>query len=304
MKIVQGDEQPVITGRNTRKGQLDKRYILTGEDGSPGNFVFGLYYQSGDFYAPRHRHNFDQWRYQIEGEVGFGRHGVMKPGILGYFPEGSYYGPNDHEPDPPGVTNTTVLIQFGGPSGSGYLSQKEVYDAYAGMQAIGRFEDGVFYRNEGVPGKKALDSFQATWEFANGRPLVYPKPQYNGPLMMDTQNYRWMPLDGAPGVEEKALGTFTDCKLRGAAYKLDPGASFTATGRGIYFVLSGRGELEGGPYRQYTALYLETGESATYRAAETSEILLFGLPEIARIRTPLPYDFDAAVEEEEELAEA
>jgi hypothetical protein len=301
MKIVQGDEQPVIKGRNTRQGNLDKRYILTGDEESLGNFVFGLYYQSGDFYAPRHRHNFDQWRYQIEGEVGFGRHGVMKPGTLGYFPEGSWYGPNDH-PNEPDAPNTTLLIQFGGPSGSGYPSQNQVYRAYEEMQKFGRFEKGVFHRNEGVPGKKTQDSFHATWEYLSGRPLVYPKPQYDGPIMMETGNYRWMPLAGAPGVEEKSFGTFTDCAIRSASYKLDPGASFTATGRGIFMVLSGRGTLAGEAYRQYTAMYLETGESATYTAAETTEIMLLGLPEIARIRVPLPHDIDAVPDEE--LAEA
>jgi hypothetical protein len=298
MKIVQGDEQPIVYGRNTRAGQLNKQYIITGDDDSPGNFVFGLYHQAGEFYAPRHRHNFDQWRYQVEGDIGFDRN-RMSPGILGYFPEGSYYGPNTGSTTPEGP-NTVVLCQFGGPGGNGYPSQDQVYKAYEAMKEFGHFEQGVYHRNEGVPGKKAMDSFQATWEFLNKRPMVYPQPQYSGQILMDTRNYRWMPLEGVPGVEEKAYGTFTDCKIRGASYKLDPGATFEATGRGIYMVLSGRGVLAGQPYRQWTACYLETGESTTYRADETTEVLLFGLPEIVRMRTPLPHDIDAV--EEEELA--
>jgi hypothetical protein len=110
-----------------------------------------------------------------------------------------------------------------------------------------------------------------------------------------------MPLDGTPGVEEKAFGTFTDCKIRNASYKLDPGASFTATGRGIFFVLSGAGSLEGGPFRKYTSLYLASGESATFKANETAEILLLGLPDIARMRTPIP---ELETADDEELAEA
>jgi hypothetical protein len=296
MKIVQGDQQPINDARNVRTGDLKKQYILTGEEGSLGNFVFGLYYQTGDFYSPRHRHNFDQWRLQLEGECGFDKNGKMTPGVLGYFPEGAYYGPQTSD-----VPNVVALIQFGAPSGSGYLSQDQVYRAFDGLKAIGHVDKGVFYRKEGLPGKKTLDSFQATWELANGRPMVYPKPQYADPILMNTTNYRWMPLAGAPGVEEKSYGTFTDCKIRAASYKLDPGASLKATGRGIYFVLSGKGTLEGGPYRKYTAILLETGESATFKAEETSEIHLFGLPEIARMRTQLPADFAAA--DEEELAE-
>ena len=193
------------------------------------------------------------------------------------------------------------MIQFASASGARYLSQDELYRAFDGVKEIGHVEKGVFYRKEGLPGKKTLDSFQAVWEYANEQPLVFPKPQYADPVLMDTTHYRWMPLDGAPGVEEKSFGTFTDCKIRAASYKLDPGASLTATGRGIYFVLGGSGKLEGGPYRKFTAILLEAGESATFTAAETSEIHLFGLPDIARIRTPLPADF---AEAEEELAEA
>jgi hypothetical protein len=144
-----------------------------------------------------------------------------------------------------------------------------------------------------------MDSFQASWEFLNGRPLVYPKPQYESAIMMDTHNYRWMPLDGVPGVEEKTYGTFTDCAIRGASYKLDPGAAFTASGRGIYIVLAGRGTLAGRAYRRLTALHLESGEQATFAADETTEVLLMGLPDVARIRT----DHDAAAQPEEEPAE-
>jgi hypothetical protein len=297
MNIVQADEQPLVESQTVRSGTLGRRYLFTGDEESLGNFICMLAYQSGDFYAPRHHHNFDQWRYQIEGEVGFGTSGVMKPGTLGYFPEGAYYGPNSHEPESADAPNVVAVIQCGGPSGQGFPSADKLYGAHERLKAYGRFEKGVFYRNEGIPGKKTMDSFQASWEFLNGRPLVYPKPQYDAAIMMDTHNYRWMPFDGAPGVEEKAYGTFTDCKIRSASYKLDPGASLTATGRGIYFVLNGKGTLEGGPMRKHTSLYLASGESATFTASETTEILLLGLPDISRMRTPIP-ELETADDEE------
>jgi hypothetical protein len=289
MKIVQGDEQPILEARNIRTGKLDKQYILTGDSSRPGNFVFGLYYQTGDFYSPRHHHNFDQWRFQLEGDCGFDKNGTMKPGVLGYFPEGAYYGPQTSD-----GPNVVALLQFAGPSGARFLSQDQVYAAFDGLKAFGRVERGVFYRDENVPGppgltdKKTLDSFQATWEFANEQPLVFPKPQYADPVLIDTTTHRWMPLDGAGGVEEKAYGSFTDCAIRAASYRLAPGSTLRASGRGIYFVLSGAGTVESEPFRTYTALYLEHGENATFRAAETSEILLMGLPEVARMRRPVP----------------
>jgi hypothetical protein len=155
------------------------------------------------------------------------------------------------------------------------------------MKAFGHFEKGVFHRNEGVEGKRTMDGYQATWEFVHKRPMVLAKPQYADPILMNTDAYRWMPLDGAPGVEEKAFGTFTDCAIRAARYKLDPGAVFRATGRGVFFVLSGTGTVEGEPYRRLTAVELQTGEHATFTATETSDVLLFGQPDLARMKRPL-----------------
>jgi hypothetical protein len=281
MRIVQGDQVPIKKGPSaTRSGILDKQRILLGEPGSPGDFMFGVFYQIGNFYSPRHLHNFDQWRYQLEGTCGFDRNGTMTPGTLGYFPEGAYYGPQSSD-----VPNTIVVMQFGGPSGNGYLNGLRVAEAAEKMKAFGHFEKGVFHRNEGVEGKRTMDGYRATWEFVHGRPMEVAKPQYADPVLMDTAAYRWMPLDGAPGVEEKAFGTFTDCAIRAARYKLDPGATLRAEGRGVFFVLSGSGTLESETFRFMTTLELQTGEHASFRASETTEILLLGQPEIARMRT-------------------
>jgi hypothetical protein len=283
MQIVQGDEKPIIENTSVREGTLNRRFVLAGEPGSPGNFRLAIAYQYGDFYSPRHRHNFDQYRFLLEGESDFERNGTLTPGILGYFPEGTYYGPQKSR-----KPNVTAVLQFGGPSGSGYLSTKEVTAAAAEMKAFGVFEKGVFRRNAGEPGKPAMDAFQATWEHVNGRPMDYPPAQYADPIFMDSNAHRWMPLAGVAGVEEKALGTFTDCKLRCGRYKIDPGATFTASGRGAYLVLSGAGEVGGQPMRALTAVYLDTGERASFSATETTDVLLMGLPEVARMKTWLP----------------
>lgn len=287
MQIVQGDETPIDPdATNVRGGELKKRILLTGEVNTPGNFKMGLFSQTGDFYSPRHRHNFDQFRFQLEGECDFDRNGKMKPGVVGYFPEGAPYGPQSSN-----GPNLIALVQFGGPSGSGYLAQEQVNATYAEMKQFGVFDQGVFRRNEGVPGKKNMDSFQAVWEHANQRPMVYPKPQYADPILMNPDAVRWMPLAGSPGVEEKALGTFTDCRIRCARYKLATGASFAGTGRGLYLVVSGKGSLEGKPMRRHTALYLKDGEQATFRSDEATEIQLLGLPNEALIgRQPLVAD--------------
>jgi hypothetical protein len=288
MQIVQGDETPITENTSVREGTLNRRFVLAGTPGSPGNFRLSLAYQFGDFYSPRHRHNFDQFRFLIDGESDFDRNGTMKPGWLGYFPEGAFYGPQKSQ-----RPNVTAVLQFGGPSGSGYLATSQVTQAASEMKAFGRFEKGVFHRTDGTA--KPLDAFQATWEYVNGRPMNYPKPQYADPILINSNDYRWMPLDGAPGVEEKSLGTFTDCAIHCARYKIEPGATFHTQGRGVFLVLSGAGTVEREPLRTHTAVYLDTGEHAAFAATETADILLMGLPEIARMRTWLP-QLDAAAE--------
>ena len=184
-----------------------------------------------------------------------------------------------------------AVVQFGGPSGSGYLAQRQVDAAYETMKQFGTFERGIFRRNEGVAGRKNMDSFQAVWEFANQRAMVYPKPQYADPILINPDAFRWQPLPGTPGVEEKALGTFTDCNIRCARYRLSPGASYVARGRGLFMALSGTGSVEGVPMRRYTAAYLKDGEQATFRAEQCAEVLLLGLPDESRIgKLPLIVD--------------
>jgi hypothetical protein len=104
-----------------------------------------------------------------------------------------------------------------------------------------------------------------------------------------------MPLPGADGVEAKTLGTFTDCQINCARYRVAGGASFTGKGRGLFLVLSGKGVVEGEPTRRYSAVYLEDGEQATFKAEETTEIQLLGLPSESLIgQQPLADESEAA----------
>jgi hypothetical protein len=62
----------------------------------------------------------------------------------------------------------------------------------------------------------------------------------------------------------------------------------------VFFVLSGSGTVENEPYRRFTTVALETNEGATFTASATSDILLFGQPEIARMKRPLAEPATAA----------
>jgi hypothetical protein len=284
MKIVQTDEIPLKRALEHRGGTFHGRTMVEGAAGALDNFQLSFGQMGGDFNSPRHRHNFEQIRYQLEGVLDYGRDGKLVQGMIGYFPEGVYYGPQSQDPS---IACKTIVLQFGGASGSGYLSQDEVKAGMEELKQAGEFKDGVFRRRADVEGKRNLDGYQAIWEHVNGRPMNFPKPRYPQPIFMDPARYDWVPVEDQPGVTEKLLGVFTERRSEVGQIRIDSGARFTARGKGIYVVVRGAGTVGGETLRTMTTVYLEPGETVTFTAYETTELLHFGLPNLAGVRTPL-----------------
>lgn len=278
MKIVQGDEvKEVVRQFQHRQGLFIHRKLMAGEPGTPGNFLLEMVRTTDDFFSPRHKHNFDQFRYQIEGEFDFDRNGKMKPGIIGYFPEGTHYGPQSSS-----VTSVTLVLQFGGASGSGYMTQEEMEASTAELKKFGRFEKGVYRRNDDVEGKRNVDGYQAVWENVNKRPMKYPQPRYNDPIMMNPEHFDWVPIDGAPGAYDKLMGVFSERRTAAQFFKLDPQARLKGHGRGIYFVLQGEGQIAGEDYRRLTTVYCEESDDPDFVATTETEMLMLGLPRLGK----------------------
>jgi hypothetical protein len=277
MKIVQGDQVPFEQrGLPHREGTFNFQSLFEGEPGTPGNFFFSISETLDDFFSPRHRHNFEQYRYQMVGTSDFGKNGSMKPGMLGYFPEGVPYGPQTSK-----ERALVAVLQFGGASGSGYLSRDEVAQANIELRQQGEFKGGIFHRKPGFPGKKNMDGFQAIWEHVSKRPMVYPKGRYPAPMLLDPAHSSWVPVDGAPGVSEKLLGVFTERRTEAGFLQIAPGARYSLPGRGIYMTLKGTGTVQDQPVRTATMIYLQAGDRAAVTAAETIEMLHLGLPNLA-----------------------
>jgi hypothetical protein len=283
MKIVQTDEIPLKRGLEHRGGTFHGRIVVEGAPGTLDNFQVSYGQMGGDFNSPRHRHNFEQIRYQLEGVLDYGRDGKLVAGMVGYFPEAVYYGPQSQDP---GVNCRTIVLQFGGASGSGYLSQAEVQAGMRELKEQGEFKDGVFRRRADVEGKRNMDGYQAIWEHVNERPMVYPKPRYPQPIFMDPANYEWVPVEGQSGVTEKLLGVFTERRSEASLFTLEAGARFTARGKGVFLVTHGTGTVGDQSFRALTTVYLEPGESVTFSAQEQTELLHFGLPNLAGVRMP------------------
>jgi len=289
MKLVHADEVEWRRGLQHRGGTFHYRHLLEGEPGTPGNFHLGIGQQDGDFVSPRHRHNFDQFRFQLDGTSNFDRNGKMTAGTLGYFPEGAAYGPQSSE-----GRSVTAVLQFGGASGSGYLSPKEVAAGTEELKKFGTFEAGIFRRNEDSEGRRNTDAYQAIWEHVHGRRMDYPKPRYRDPIMVDPENYEWLPVAGVPGVSERPLGMFTERQCAAQQIKLARGASYEAGPRSVYLVLSGSGIVGDKPYRALTAFHLDAGEMAMMVAREQTELLRLVLPDLAGLSVQPPAQAEAA----------
>src|SRR5262249_28059602 len=162
-----------------------------------------------------------------------------------------------------------------------YLQPKEVREGMQALKKLGEFKDGVFRRHEGVPGKRNMEAYEAIWEYVTQRELVYPKPRYAAPILMDTANFAWAPV--ANGVYEKLCGVFTERRTSAGLVKLNRGATHHIAGRGIYFVLSGEGRAGEERFSPFTTVFLDAGERAALTATSATEILHYGLPDLASL---------------------
>ena len=289
MQIVHADQVEWKRGLQHRGGTFHYRHLLNGKPGAPGNFQFNIGQLEGDFSSPRHRHNFDQFRFQIEGTMNFDRNGKMAAGTFGYFPEGAPYGPQSSE-----GRSTTAVLQFGGASGSGYLSREEVYAGTEELKKFGTFEGGIFRRNDDVEGRRQTDGYQAIWEHVHGERMEYPKPRYRDPIMVDPANYEWLPIAGTPGVTHKPLGTFTERQCGAELIRLKRGASYRAGARSLCLVLSGAGVVDPEPYRQFTAFHVDEDEHADIVARDDTEFVRLALPDLTGLQARRPAQVEAA----------
>jgi hypothetical protein len=265
-----------------RGGAREFKTLLTGEEGSPGNFKLSFVRQSGELDIPRHRHNFDQIRMCLEGErQNYGKNKWIEPGELVYFPEGTPYGPEKSASH-----RLSITLQFGGASGSGYIGSARLHAAMAEMKAFGSFANGIFVRNGALRQgqRRNQDSFEAIWEHINQRKIVYPKQRYDEPVRMKPENFEWLPLAGQSGLAAKTLGIFSERRCEIAMLRVDAGASGTLAKRDtttIGFVVKGGGEANGNALRKHSAFTIERGEECGLASQDGVELLMIVLPRLA-----------------------
>jgi hypothetical protein len=200
----------------TRGG--DRRFtdVLNGDDDAKDNFRLIHAQQRGEFAGPRHRHNFDQLRYCISGAMNYGPNCWINAGELAYYPEGAYYGPEVSDKE-----YVVMALQFGGPSGLGFVSSRKITQGMEELKAQGTFEKGIFRRSGDTPAgtRRNQDAFEAVWEHLNGKRLEYPVPRY--PMACGSSALAYSPSDRLKSTCSNSLRTVNSRYPRALAPRLE-----------------------------------------------------------------------------------
>ena len=171
----------------------------------------------GGHHSPRHRHNFDQLRFVLEGEVTYAQKNYG-PGWLGYFPEAVPYGPHG------GTEHREIVMQFPGPSKTPYYTPDQTREGQRRLRDTGAtLAEGLCIWPDG----RKQDGFEALWELMAGRQIEYPPPRYDLPVWIDTSRFDWEPTDW-PGVSIKRVVQFNACGPLVELFKMEPGAVIPA----------------------------------------------------------------------------
>lgn len=277
MRIADPAGQAVVTDDHPT-GALGFRYLLEGKTGQPDNFIMLIAENLGRFDMVRHRHNFDQFRFALVGDMTMGDGRLLREGHLGYFPEGASYGPQADDPGP-----VALVIQFGGASGYGYMSPQQYRDGRAALTRTGHFEGPVYLRQRPDGTVKKTFSINAIWEEAMGARMLIPAPRYDQAVFMKPRAFRWRPVAGADKAYRKLLGVFGEREVAAEMFLLEAGGGIelaAGTATRLLFVLHGSGTVAGQKVGTHVAAQLDPGEHAVIIAHDEMTMLGFTLPPI------------------------
>lgn len=278
MRVVHADNGERRGASPHRPGGISFVSLLKGSEGAPDNYELALLDIAPEYHAPRHRHNFDQVRIMLRGDFEWAPGQPQREGTIGYFCEGTYYTQR-------GLTqNRTLLLQCGGASGNGYMSARQLSEGVAALTTSGgQFHDGIYTWFDANGRKHNRDAYQAVWEHVHGRPMIYPRPRFQLPVIFDPQNVAG--LVAGPGVTEKDMGRLNERGLAVKVTVLQPGAHATygdPARKVLLYCASGGGSIAGQRFAADMAAELAAGETVTLQADAAAAIYVVALPEFSR----------------------
>jgi hypothetical protein len=206
----------------------------------------------------------------LKGTYPASPHKIMDEGSVAYFPESVHYGPQDR---PDGLE--MMVIQFGGASGSGFLSTPDREAANKRLEAKGTFKDGIFTWLDETGQKHNMDGSAACFEEATGKKLVFHPARYDDVVMMDPKGHEWIDTAEA-GVQTRHLGTFTERNTVIRFYKIAAGATMNTGNRDqieVLFMSQGKITVNGQSYGPKTGIELLPSDPSVAIKAEEETIL-------------------------------
>jgi hypothetical protein len=259
----------------TKSGVQMKR-LLQGGPG-PLNYELTTVRPVDDYTTPRHRHNFEQFMYVINGrwEFGEGDEGAATDGMIGFIPEGSYYGPQRLVAD-----SYVITLQFGGASGLGFLAYEQWYQAHEELSAVGRFEGGRYYSNDAPENAEGQDAAEAIWEHSNQRKIEYPPARYSRPFAINPDAFRWEATDvGA----RRRLGTFTERQWSLDIYRWDGHGDIElgTSQLSLAILLEGSATVDGKDFPRLSAFEVDRDERLTITAETGAQLLCVTMADFA-----------------------
>jgi hypothetical protein len=257
-----------------REGRIQRKPLAKGAPGAPNNFEFNLYRFHTDYTTPRHRHNFEQMRFGVKGLITYVPKKLIEPGTLVFFPEGAYYGPQE-TPE----TADILLLQYGGASGQGYLSQEQLFQAKAEMSKTGTFSEGVYTVVTDDGRKVNQDAVEACYEHVFHKKVDYSRPRIPEPIEIVSEAHSFVKTD-IEGLWKKTLGVFTEREVSARIYEARAGTELPSDSsrRRLVFSLQGQMHLDGKTLEPLTSLYADQGEEMKLKLDTGWQGLMIELP--------------------------
>jgi len=259
---------------------LEYKPLFNGKEKAPDNYELRLvrFREDADYYAPRHRHNFDQFRWPLAGALNYAPRLDIQPGQLGYFPEGAYYGPQEIQPG-----CEFLIVQFAGANGDGYMGVDETNRGVEALKERGEFNRGVYRYTDADGRAHNKDGYEAVWEQVNGRPIKYASPRYTTPIIIDPAGFSWRPDAGNAQASWKPLGTFSERRIQCGLLHLTGGTVDLTTASQVLlgFAVDGAATIDGSDYGPHAALELTAGETATIGTDGELTLLYMTMPDFS-----------------------
>lgn len=275
MKAVRGKNVDPSVFANHRKGDHDFRRLLAGDEGAPNNYAWSIVRFGHDYTTPRHRHNFSQIHYVLEGTHEWAPDRPMEEGTITYQPEGVRYGPQHGR-------NALILgLQYGEASGAGFMSYDQLTRGNQELADQGTFEDGVYKSTDADGRRVQKDGYEAIWEHINGRPIEYPATRYSTPVTIVPDAFEWVRDPAEPGLARKHFGTFSERGTTIEFIQLDQGTTLhlrDLAGPQLHFVLDGSIACAGDSFDEWSAFEFGPDDDVKIEALELTTLYAIQLP--------------------------